>query len=102
MVVTLLGMVMLVSPVHPRNAPSPMVVTLLGMVMLVSPVHPENAELAILSPPVRVTICREDLLGMSESCSAENAMLTSAVHPVKALDAMESTLSGMVMWVMWV
>jgi hypothetical protein len=34
-VVTLLGIVILVKPVHPENAVAPMVVTELGMVMLV-------------------------------------------------------------------
>ncbi len=47
MLVTLFGIVILVSPVHPKNASSPMLVTLFGIVIFVSPVHPMNAELAI-------------------------------------------------------
>ena len=43
MVVTLLGIVMLVSPVQLENAWFPMLVTLLGIVMLVSPRQFENA-----------------------------------------------------------
>ena len=37
------GSVMLVRPVQSLNAPVPMLVTLSGIVMFVSPVHPENA-----------------------------------------------------------
>ena len=48
MLVTLLGMVMLVRPVQPTKAPSPMLVTLLGMVMLVRPVQPPKAPLPML------------------------------------------------------
>ena len=40
MLVTLLGIVMLVSPVRPEKAPEPMLVTLSGIVMLVSPLQP--------------------------------------------------------------
>ena len=40
MLVTLLGMVMLVSDEQPWNAELPMLVTLLGMVMLVSDEQP--------------------------------------------------------------
>ena len=43
MVVMLFGSVMLVRPVQPLNARSPMVVTLFGRVMLVRLVHTENA-----------------------------------------------------------
>jgi hypothetical protein len=43
-------MVMLVRPVQPLNAESPIKVTLSGMVMLVRPVQPLNAE-----PPMEVT-----------------------------------------------
>ena len=43
MLVTLLGIVMLVSPVQPVNALYPMLVTLLPIVTLVSPVQPLNA-----------------------------------------------------------
>jgi hypothetical protein len=35
MLVTLSGMMTLVRPVQPSNAPDPMLITLLGMVMLV-------------------------------------------------------------------
>ena len=43
MLVTLLGIVMLVSPEQPLNADSPILVTLLGIVMLVSPSQLSNA-----------------------------------------------------------
>jgi hypothetical protein len=43
MLVTLSGIVTLVSPVHSSNAPPPMLVTLSGIVTLVSPVQPRNA-----------------------------------------------------------
>ena len=43
MLVTLSGMVMLVSPLQPENASSPMLVTLLGIVTLVSPSQLQNA-----------------------------------------------------------
>ena len=39
MLVTLLGMVTVVKPSHPKNALSPMVVTLLGMVTEVRPLQ---------------------------------------------------------------
>ena len=50
MLVTLLGIVMLVRPVHLWKAQSPMLVTLLGIVMFVRPVQPWKA-----SPPILVT-----------------------------------------------
>ena len=40
MLVTLSGIVMLVKPVQPENAPLPMLVTLSGIVILVRPVQP--------------------------------------------------------------
>ena len=43
MLVTLLGIVTLVRPVQPWNAPDPMLVTLLGIVTLVRVVLLENA-----------------------------------------------------------
>jgi hypothetical protein len=43
MVVTPGGIVMLVKPMQPRNAPMPMLVTLEGIVMLVRPIQPLNA-----------------------------------------------------------
>ena len=50
MLVTLDGIVTLVSPVHPENAELPMLVTPSGIVTLVSLVHPEN-----VSPEISVT-----------------------------------------------
>ena len=44
MLVTLFGIVTLVSPVQPQNALSPISVTLSGIVTLVSPVQLWNAE----------------------------------------------------------
>ena len=44
MLVTLLGIVMLVSDEHPLNAELPIDVTLSGIVMLVSDEHPLNAQ----------------------------------------------------------
>ena len=53
MLVTLFGIVILVSLVQPLKADSPILVTLFGIVILVSPVQPENA----LSPiPVTLYI----------------------------------------------
>ena len=43
MLVTLSGIVMLVSPIQSANAESPMLVTLSGIVMLVSLLQPKNA-----------------------------------------------------------
>ena len=43
MLVTLSGIVMSVKLLQPKNAPFPMLVTLLGISMLVKPVHLENA-----------------------------------------------------------
>ena len=40
MLVTLLGIVTLVSPLHLSNAEAPMFVTLLGIVTLLSPLQP--------------------------------------------------------------
>ena len=48
MLVTLLGIVTLVSPLQPKNASLPMLVTLLGIVTLVSPLQPKNASLPML------------------------------------------------------
>ena len=42
MLVTLSGIVMLVRPVQPLNADSPMLVTLSGIVMLLRLLQPEN------------------------------------------------------------
>ncbi len=42
MLVTLLGIVTLVSPLQPENAPLPMFVTLFGIVTLVRPLQPQN------------------------------------------------------------
>ena len=48
MLVTLSGIVMLVSFLQPENAYSPMLVTLLGMMTLVRLEQPENAERPML------------------------------------------------------
>jgi hypothetical protein len=48
MLVTLSGIVISVSPVHPENALTPMLVTPSGIVIPVSPVHPENARKPML------------------------------------------------------
>ena len=53
MLVTLLGMVMDVRPLHPSKAEVPMLVTLLGMVMDVREVHEPKALLSILVSPVK-------------------------------------------------
>ena len=60
MLVTLEGIVTLVSPLQPENAPSRMLVTLAGIVTLVSPLQPENAESAM-----RVTGLPAMLSGMT-------------------------------------
>ena len=43
MLVTLSGISMLVKPVHPEKAYSPILITLSGISILVSPIHLENA-----------------------------------------------------------
>jgi hypothetical protein len=48
MLVTLEGIVTLVSPEHPSNAEYSMLVTLEGIVTVVSPEQPKNAEAPIL------------------------------------------------------
>ena len=55
MLVTLSGITILVKPLHPKNAYSPMLVTLSGIVMLFKPLHPENAQSPMLAPPVTIT-----------------------------------------------
>ena len=57
--VTLLGMVMLFKPLQPLNAYPPISVTLLGMVMLFKPVQPLNAH-----QPIPVTLYLSIVLGM--------------------------------------
>ena len=54
--VTLLGMVKEVKPVHPRKESSPMFVTLLGMVMAFRPVHPSKARLPMLVTVLGITV----------------------------------------------
>ena len=44
MLVTLLGIVTLVSQLQPENAEDPIIATLFGIVTFVSPLQPENAE----------------------------------------------------------
>ena len=48
MLVTLSGIVTLVSPLHPANAHRPMLVTLSGITMLVSPLQSTNASYPML------------------------------------------------------
>ena len=48
MLVTLLGIVMAVRPVHSRNASKPMLVTLEGIVTAVRPLQHKNAPLSML------------------------------------------------------
>ena len=73
-----LSTTILVSPLQPLNAPSPMLVTLLGITMLVRPLQPENAEL-----PMLVT-----LLGI--------VTLIRPLQPENALPPMLVTLLGIV------
>ena len=47
-VVTLLGIVTLINPLHPANAKLPMVITLSGIVTLVRIVYLKNAEASML------------------------------------------------------
>ena len=51
MLVTLFGIVTLVSPMQPENACSQMFVTLFGIVTLVRFMHPANAEFPMLPTP---------------------------------------------------
>ena len=48
LLVTLFGIVTLVSLLQPENALSPMLVTLSGIVTLVRPLQPENADFPML------------------------------------------------------
>ena len=59
MLVTLSGIVTLVSDSQPENAEEPMLVTLSGIVTLVSDSQPENAEEPMLEPPVITTVLSE-------------------------------------------
>ena len=52
MLVTLSGIVTLVSPVQPQKAPAPMLVTLFGIVTLVSPVQLRKARYGIVLPVI--------------------------------------------------
>ena len=58
MLVTLSGIVILVKPVHPRNAQLSMLVTLFGIVTVVKPEQPENAPQPTLVtlPSVGITL----------------------------------------------
>ena len=82
MLVTLLGIVMLVSLSQSLNALSPMLVTLLGIVMFVSFSQPKNA-----SFPMLVT-----LLGI--------VMLVRDLHQLNASSPMSVTPSGIMQSVM--
>ena len=55
MLVTLSGIVILVSEVQPENAELPMIVTLSGIAILSSEVQPSNAEFAITLVPFFIT-----------------------------------------------
>ena len=59
MLVTLSGIVTLVSELHPENAESPTLATLSEIVTLVSELQPENASFPIIAPPVIITVRRE-------------------------------------------
>ena len=76
--VTLFGIVTLVSPLQPSNAEDPMLVTLSGIVTLVSPLQPENAP-----SPILVT-----LSGI--------VTLVSPLQPENASAPMLVTLAGIV------
>ena len=78
MLVTLFGIVMLVSP-ESWKAKEPMLVTLFGIVMLVSPVQPSKA-----SEPMLVT-----LFGI--------LTLVKLLHLLNALEGIAVTPSGIVM-----
>ena len=74
MLVTLFGIVMLVNPLQPWNAQSPMLVTLFGMVMLGSPSQSENAEL-----PMLVTLF--GMVMLVSSVQSQNAPAPMLVTP---------------------
>jgi hypothetical protein len=78
MLVTLLGIVRLVRPLQPMNAPSPMLVTPLEIVRLVRPVHPSNAPLPMLVTPLGIV------------------RLVRPLQPMNALSPMLVTLLGIV------
>jgi hypothetical protein len=81
MLVTLLGIVMLVSPLQRLKAQGPILVTLLGIVTLVSPLQPKKVDTSML-----VT-----LLGI--------VMPVSPLQPSKALSPILVTLLGIVILV---
>ena len=58
--VTLFGIVILVNPLQAVNAEEPILVTLFGIVILVNPLQPENAQETILVPPVITTVFNVD------------------------------------------
>ena len=71
MLVTLLGIVMLVSPVHPLKANLLMLVTLSGIVMLVSPVQFSKAEMPMLVtlPSVGISLVLQPKISVFVSVS---------------------------------
>ena len=99
MLVTLLGIVMLVSPEQPSNAPQPMLVTLSGIVMLVKPLQPEKALPPMLVPLVISTANELGLAFFATmlTLSAEPDMFAKPVQLENALLLpILVTLSGIV------
>ena len=78
-----------------------MLVTLSGIVMLVSPVQPEKAELPIFVPLVILTVKEVGFACFATvpTFVAEPVMLVSSVQPSNARSPMLVTLSGISMLV---
>jgi hypothetical protein len=88
--VTLLGIVMLVRSVHPKNAAPPISVTLLGSsnITLVNPVQPLNALLPILVTLLGIVIPVKPVKPMN----AEAPILITLLGTMLELVAMISSL----------
>ncbi len=86
---------MLVKPVHPLNADSPIDVTLFDIVTLVKPVQPSNAQSPIESPLVIITIFRL-LISLICGMAIEGIDTSLIGHPKNAESPIDVTLFGIV------
>ena len=97
MLSTLPGIAMLVKPVHPLNARSPILVIEAGIMILVNFVQPENADPPILSPVVITTELNSPFLIADIAEAGIVAVLIG--HPENADSPMLTTESGIVTFV---
>ena len=86
MLVTPSGIVIVVSLLQLENAEYPMLVTLSGIVMLVNPEHSEKAELSMIFPLVILTTKDVGLACLATALTfvAEPVILVSPLQPLKA------------------